>query len=994
MKTAFTPLLTTILVACATVLYEQAAPAAPPVVGLWRFDEGSGTNVSDSSGLGNNGVLGGDSGQLPTWTNGHPGFGNALQFTNDGVNHTYVSIPASPSLMIGQTPTNAWTITAWAYESSGGTGDFIATYGRIMVIDDGTAQQLESGTSGDDEFYSWARTTGAWQIPWGMDSSVSPLLDQWEHVAVVYDGTNLTFYLNGGEANGGVASQAVTAALSYIGYQGSVLIGSELDQPATRNWNGMLDDVAMFAGALSQAQIQTVMAGNFSAFIGGPAGIVSQPQSLVLAPGSTATFSVGAYGAQTLHYQWYFNGTSLGANGSSATLTLNNVGSSQAGTYWVVVSNLLGAVTSQPATLSINPSLVGLWRFDEGSGTNVSDSSGLGNNGTLQGDNGNLPTWTAGQTGFGNALAFNNDGVNHTYVSIPASPSLQIGQTATNPWSITAWAYESSDGTYDFVADYGRIMVIDDGFAFQLESGASGDGELYTYNEDGDNTAWNIGWGIGSPVTPLLDQWEHWAVTYDGTNLTVYLNGDEAPSGGVAAQLITASLGFVGYQGAITIGSELDQSATCNWNGMLDDVAMFAGALTPAQIQTVMSGDFSGFMGGPPGIVSQPQGALVAPGSAATLSVGADGATPLIYQWFVNGTSLGAGGTNATLTLNNVPSSKAGTYWVVVSNALGSVTSQPAVVSVGNLVALWRFNEGSGTTVHDSSGLGNNGTLMGENGNVPGWVPGAPGFGDALSFTNDGANHAYVSVPGSASLVIGQTATNPWTITAWAYESSDGTGNFAATYGRILVIDNGTELQLESGASGDGEFYTWDRQSGLWEIGWGTGNSVSPLLDQWEHWAVVYDGVGTITLYRDGNQGANGGMASVPVTSSVEYGSPDQGAITIGSELAQTGDRTWNGLLDDVDIFNVALSQTQIQTVMAGDFSAFVLQPQLSISRSSGNVILSWPAVQSTFQLQSTAKLAPASWAGVTNSPVQNGSTLTVTLPVGAGTQFFRLIGP
>ena len=173
----------------------------------------------------------------------------------------------------------------------------------------------------------------------------------------------------------------------------------------------------------------------------------------------------------------------------------------------------------QPAgDFSVNPSLVGLWRFDEGSGTTVSDSSGLGNNGTLQGDNGNLPTWTAGQPGFGSALAFNNDGVNHTYVSIPASPSLQIGQTATNPWTITAWAYENSDGTGDFVSDYGRIMVIDGGYAFQLESGASGDGELYTFNENGDNTAWNIGWGIGSPVTPLLDQWEHWAVVYDGTN--------------------------------------------------------------------------------------------------------------------------------------------------------------------------------------------------------------------------------------------------------------------------------------------------------------------------------------------------------------------------------------------------------------------------------------------------------------------------------------------
>ena len=803
-------------------------------------------------------------------------------------------------------------------------------------------------------------------------------------MAVVYDGTNLTFYLNGGEANGGVASQAVTAALSYVGYQGSILIGSELDQPANRNWNGMLDDVAVFAGALTQAQIQTVMSDDFSAFIGGRPGIVSQPQSLVVAPGSTATFSVGAYGAQTLHYQWYFNGTSLGANGSSATLTLNNIGSSQAGTYWVVVSNLLGTVTSQPATLSVNPSLVGLWRFDEGSGTNVSDSSGLGNNGTLQGDNGNLPTWTAGQTGYGNALAFNNDGVNHTYVSIPASPSLQIGQTATNPWSITAWAYENSEGTGDFVSEYGRIMVIDGGYAFQLESGASGDGELYTFNEDGDNTAWNIGWGIGSPVTPLLDQWEHWAVTYDGTNLTVYLNGDEAPSGGVAAQLITASLGFVGYQGAITIGSELDQPATCNWNGMLDDVAMFAGALTPAQIQTVMSGDFSGFMGGPPGIVSQPQNLMVTPGSTATFSVGADGSPTLTYQWYFNGTSMGAGATGATLTLNNVQPGQAGTYSVVVGNGIGSTaTSQPAVLSVGNLVALWRFNEGSGTTAFDSSGNGNNGTLMGENGNVPVWASGKSGLGGALQFNNNGVDHAYVSVPGNGLLEIGQTASTPWTITAWAYENSDGTGDFVANYGRIMVIDDGVALQLESGASGDGEFYTWDRQSGLWEIGWGTGNSVSPLLDQWEHWAVVYDGT-NITLYRDGNQGANGGMASVPVTSSVEYGSPDQGAITIGSELAQTGDRTWNGLLDDVAVFNVALSQAQIQSVMAGDFSAFVGQPRLSISRSAGNVLLSWPAVQSTFQLQSTAKLAPASWANVTASKEQNGSSVLVTLPIGA----------
>ena len=100
-------------------------------------------------------------------------------------------------------------------------------------------------------------------------------------------------------------------------------------------------------------------------------------------------------------------------------------------------------------------------------------------------------------------------------------------------------------------------------------------------------------------------------------------------------------------------------------------------------------------------------------------------------------------------------------------------------------------------------------------------------------------------------------------------------------------------------------------------------------------------------------------------------------------------------MLDDEAVFNVALSQAQIQTVMAGNFSAFITQPppQLSISSSAGNVVLSWPAAQAAYQLQSTASLAPSSWASVTNLPVQNGSALTVTLPVGSGTRFFRLLG-
>ena len=73
MKADFTPLLTTMMVACATVLpvpYVQEAQAAPAVVGLWRFNEGSGTNVIDSSGLGNSGFLAGENGNVPAWVTG------------------------------------------------------------------------------------------------------------------------------------------------------------------------------------------------------------------------------------------------------------------------------------------------------------------------------------------------------------------------------------------------------------------------------------------------------------------------------------------------------------------------------------------------------------------------------------------------------------------------------------------------------------------------------------------------------------------------------------------------------------------------------------------------------------------------------------------------------------------------------------------------------------------------------------------------------------
>ena len=146
--------------------------------------------------------------------------------------------------------------------------------------------------------------------------------------------------------------------------------------------------------------------------------------------------------------------------------------------------------------------------------------------------------------------------------------------------------------------------------------------------------------------------------------------------------------------------------------------------------------------------------------------------------------------------------------------------------------------------------------------------------------------------------------------------------------------------------------------------------------------------------YRDGNTGLTGASPLKPSLLRWADILDSRMQFTSGLNSHSPANRTWNGMLDDVAVFNIALSQSQIQTVMAGNFSAFLPQPQLSISSSSTNVVLSWPAAQSAFQLQFTANLAPASWTNVTNALVQSGSRLTVTLPIGSGKQFFRLIGP
>ncbi len=85
-----------------------------------------------------------------------------------------------------------------------------------------------------------------------------------------------------------------------------------------------------------------------------------------------------------------------------------------------------------------------------------------------------------------------------------------------------------------------------------------------------------------------------------------------------------------------------------------------------------------------PEITSSPQNADLFVGDLLNLSVTATGTPPLYYQWYKDG-EIVTDATSPQLTIPGVTESDAGSYTVVVSNTVGSVTSNPAKINVYKL---------------------------------------------------------------------------------------------------------------------------------------------------------------------------------------------------------------------------------------------------------------------------------------------------------------------
>jgi len=226
----------------------------------------------------------------------------------------------------------------------------------------------------------------------------------------------------------------------------------------------------------------------------------------------------------------------------------------------------------------------------------------------------------------------------------------------------------------------------------------------------------------------------------------------------------------------------------------------------------------------------------------------------------------------------------------------------PSVASA-ELKAHWLLDENVGTTVNDSSGFNNTGTVFNAS-----WFSDANGI--ALNFTGNG----YVSVPGTAGLDVNQNYSvsmwiNPSSLPTWQCLFERGTD----TNNRMGVWLNGDRITFETSSNG-----------GNW---WTTGNVIN--TNQWQHLVVIHNGdTDTEYVYLNGTLIASEAGRTVD--------NPNLGNLHIGNSPAYS-DYYFNGNISDVRYYNNLLSEAEIFELYSGsapvctdnDGDGFNLEPTL-----------------------------------------------------------------
>ena len=259
------------------------------------------------------------------------------------------------------------------------------------------------------------------------------------------------------------------------------------------------------------------------------------------------------------------------------------------------------------------------------------------------------------------------------------------------------------------------------------------------------------------------------------------------------------------------------------------------------------------------------------------------------YQWYFNGRPI-IDATNSSLYVSPVPID-VGSYFVTVSNAVGTAISSLATLQVGSVATLllgdmisWWPAEGNANDVVGNNAGGPNGwnTLLGYTNGGVSYVPGYVGQGFSFSFAG---------TPTGGSIWVGDSSTldftGPFTITAWVFLCDGRTNYPSATSGYRTVMVKGEQYELD---------YSVNGLRGKINNSVCTGN-IPLALNLWHNVAMTYNSSKNVTLYLDG----------------VSCGSASNFTLQQGNNTMLLGTNSGAGdVLDEIVLYNTNLSAQQI----------------------------------------------------------------------------------
>jgi hypothetical protein len=217
------------------------AASSTTLIGAWTFNEGTGTSSADLSGNGHPAVLTGGA----TWATGKEGTGLALNGTTGYADVGVALVDTTKSFSVVSWA-NLTIVNAWAVVVS--EDDVIGSLFGLKLRGD-NSNQFDFDVETSDVMspgFVVAQATSTAQA------------STWVHLAGVYDADGagtMKMYVNG--------APEATAAVGHtlLGATGHLVIGRGLYNGATGSFvNGTLDEVAVYAGALSDAQVAAMYA--------------------------------------------------------------------------------------------------------------------------------------------------------------------------------------------------------------------------------------------------------------------------------------------------------------------------------------------------------------------------------------------------------------------------------------------------------------------------------------------------------------------------------------------------------------------------------------------------------------------------------------------------------------------------------------------------------------------------------------------------------------